>query len=154
MPLRWLITGVAASVVGVVGLPASLPFTGSFAIAPAIAQSPPVSNEEIDQYARAVLEMDPYRSEAYTQIKDLLLQAGMDISDINMTCSDSQDISNVPRSIRRQVREILVNYCNQAQEIVEGNGLNPRRFNEITQAHQEDETLFERIQQALIRLQQ
>jgi hypothetical protein len=119
----------------------------------ALAQSD-VSNEEITQYALAVLEMDPYRNEAYTEIKDLLMTVDMDISEVTVSCSDTQDISRVPRSIRRQVREILVDYCNQAQDIVEANGLNSRRFNEITQAHETDEALFERIQQELIRLQQ
>ncbi len=119
----------------------------------AIAQST-ITPTEITQYAQAVLAMDRYRNEAYTEIKNLLLTVNMDFSQIDASCSSSQNISNVPRSVRRQVREILVAYCNQAKEIVEASGLTPRRFNDITETHNTDPVLYERIQQELIRLQQ
>ena len=153
MPRRLLVASLAAGVLGVVGLPASLvPKHLPLATRAAIAQND-VTTEEVTQYARAVLEMDEYRTEAYTKIKDILLSVNMDISEIDVSCS-SRDISKVPRSVRRNVEEILVGYCNQAQEIVEANQLTSRRFNEITNAHRQNEGLSERIQQELIRLQQ
>jgi hypothetical protein len=118
---------------------------------PAIAQTS-ATPEEINQYAQAVLAIDRYRNEAYTEVKNLLLSVNMDMSQINATC-DQQDFSQVPRSVRRQVREILVDYCNQAKDIVENSGLTSRRFNDITQALSMDQVLYERIQQELIRLQ-
>lgn len=152
--LKWLATGIVSGWLGVVGLPAMtgmtyLPLTQQAAIA----QSD-ISNEEVTQYARAVLAIDQYRNAAYTEIKDILLTVEMDISDISVSCTDTQDISEVPRSVRRDVREILTRYCNQSRSAVEDNELTPRRFNQITEAHSSDQNVYERIQQELIRLQQ
>jgi len=151
--LKLLAMGVVSGWLGVVGLPvtagAQLPLTQQVAIA----QSS-ISNEEINQYAQAVLAIDQYRNAAYTQIKDILLTVEMDISAINMSCTNTQNISEVPRSVRREVREILTRYCNDSRQAVEDTGLTPRRFNQITDAHTSDETVFERIQQELLRLQE
>lgn len=113
----------------------------------------PVTDEEIRQYARSVLQMDAYRNEAYTEIKDLLLTVDVDISSVTLGCTNS-DLPGVPRRVRRQVEEIMINYCNQARDIVEGNGLTAERFNEITAAHREDEALAERIRAELARQQE
>jgi hypothetical protein len=150
--LRLLAMGVISGWLGVVGLPTTSSSGLPLTTLAAIAQNT-ISNEEITQYARAVLEIDQYRNDAYTEIKDLLLAVDMTVSDINFTCSGSQDLSRVPRSVRRTVRETLADYCNQSQDAVEGNGLSPKRFNEITAAHEADQNVFERIQQELIRLQ-
>jgi hypothetical protein len=150
---KLLAIGVVSGWLGVVGLPATtgaqLPLTQQAAIA----QSS-ISNEEVTQYARAVLAIDRYRNAAYTQIKDILLTVEVDISAIDMSCTNTQNISEVPRSVRREVREILTRYCNDSRQAVEDTGLTPRRFNQITDAHAADETVFERIQQELLRLQE
>lgn len=154
LPRRLSLAGITVGALSTIGFPSSvLPRQVPTTMMVAFAQSQ-VTDQEIMQYAGAVLEMDGYRTEAYTAIKDMLLSAGVDISEVNVGCSDTQDISEVPRSIRRDVEEILVGYCNQARDIVEANGLTPRRFNEITDAHQQSERLSEQIQQELIRLQQ
>ena len=145
--------GFLTGAMTMVGIPSSiLPDHIPLATTAAIAQTPDFTTEEISQYASAVLEMDGYRTEAYTQIKDILLSVNMDIGEVDVSCS-SQDISGVPRSVRRDVEDILFGYCNRAREIVEGYGLSAQRFNEITTAHQHDNTLSEKIQQELIRLQ-
>jgi hypothetical protein len=149
--LRFAAIGVVSGWLGVFGIPAIS--TTPLAVRPAIAQAS-ITDGEVNQYARSVLEIDQYRNTAYTEIQDLLASVAMEFSDINVSCSDTQDISQVPRSVRRDVRELLVDYCNRAQAVVEENGLSPRRFNEITEAHGTDTTLYERIQQELIRLQQ
>ena len=70
---RWLATGVVASWLGVVGLPAVPSLSGlPFTTPAAIAQSD-ITNAEITQYAQAVLTIDGYRNAAYTEIKDILL---------------------------------------------------------------------------------
>lgn len=150
--LKLLATGVVSGWLGVIGLPATsiaqLPLTQQAAIA----QSD-ISNEEITQYARAALAIDQYRNSAYTEIKDILLTVQMDISEIDVRCTDTQDLSKVPGSVRRDVREILTRYCNQSNTAVEDAGLTSRRFNQITDAHNSNETVYERIQQELLRLQ-
>jgi hypothetical protein len=52
------------------------------------------------------------------------------------------------------VRTIVVNYCNQASQIVQANGLRNERFDAITAAYPEDATLAEQIRAALMQLQQ
>lgn len=152
--LKLLATGVVSGWLGVVGLPAISTTQWPLTQQAAIAQSSDVSDEEIAQYAQAALAIDRYRNTAYTEIKDILLTVQMDISDIDVSCTDTQDLSEVPRSVRRDVREILTRYCNQSSTAVEDAGLTARRFNEITTVHQSDTTVFERIQQALLRLQE
>jgi hypothetical protein len=112
-----------------------------------------VSDEEIIRYARSVLQMEIYRTEAYTEIKDLLLTVNIDIKDVTLGCTES-DLPGVPRRERRQVEDIMVTYCNQARDIVEVNGFTPERFNEITEAHREDEALAERIRAEMARQQE
>lgn len=156
LPLRKALKLAAVGIIsgsGVMGLPFSPTINLPFGPQAAIAQTD-ISNEEITQYARAVLAIDQYRTTAYTEIKDILLTVNMDIDEFDITCTDTQNLSNVPRSVRSEVREILTDYCNQSQSAVEENGLTARRFNEITEAHIESQTIFERIQQELIRLQE
>ncbi|MEM6835650.1 MAG: DUF4168 domain-containing protein [Cyanobacteria bacterium P01_C01_bin.120] len=150
---KLLTLGLLSGWLGAMGLPLAPTADLPFAPQAAMAQSR-ISNDEVTQYARAVLAIDQYRNAAYTEIKDILLTVEMDISDISVSCTDTQDVSEVPRSVRRDVRDIIAGYCNQSRKAVEDNDLSPRRFNEITQAHGSDQTVFERIQQELIRLQQ
>ncbi|MDA0268017.1 MAG: DUF4168 domain-containing protein [Cyanobacteria bacterium] len=112
-----------------------------------------ITDPEIDQYANAVLQMDPARSEAYTQIANLLLAANIDLNRVNLGCAHS-NLTAAPRSLRKEVEALRVSYCNQAREIVDQNGLTAQRFNEITAAHREDVALGDRLRQALVRLQQ
>lgn len=113
-----------------------------------------VSDDEVMSYARSVLQMEGPRNTTYTEIKDLLRQVDVDISQVDMSCTNSHNLNQIPRRVRSQVRELLVNYCNRARDIVEANGLSPDRFNAITNAHRQDEALAERIRRALMQLQQ
>lgn len=118
------------------------------------AQTSTFTEEEINSYAAAVLQMDGPRNQAYTQIKDLLTSVGEDVSSVDMTCTDTRSLNNLPRSVRQQVRTLVVNYCNQAQKIVETNGLTVSRFNDITETHRQDPELAAQIRTALIKIQQ
>ena len=118
------------------------------------AQALNVSAEEIMGYARSVLEMDGPRSTAYNEIKTLLSDTNYDVDAIQMRCSETPNLNPLPRRLRRQVRSILVNYCNQASDIVRANGLRVDQFNAITAAYPEDATLAEQIRTVLIQLQQ
>jgi hypothetical protein len=118
------------------------------------AQENDVSREDITSYAASVLEMDPYRTEAYTQIKNLLSGVDHDMSAVDMSCTGTANLSQLPRDVRSEVRSIIVNYCNQASSIVQRNGLTVRQFNAITAAYPQDPGLAEQIRTALIQIQQ
>lgn len=118
------------------------------------AQSDAISSNEITSYAASVLEMDPYRTEAYTQIKNLLSGIDHDMSAVDMSCTGTANLNQVPRDVRSEVRDIIVDYCNQASNIVQRNGLTVRQFNAITAAYPQDPGLAEQIRTALIQIQQ
>lgn len=132
------------------------PTAGPLALPPslsAIAQAQTtVSDQEVTQYARAVLQMDVYRNEAFGQARELLRRINIDPSNVSLHCAQ-MTLPRMPRAVRRQVEDIVTTYCNQAQEIVAQNGLTAQRFNEITVSHRENEALANRIRQELSRLQ-
>lgn len=110
------------------------------------------TDEEIVNYATAVLAMEPSRRQAYAEIADLMSSAGLDVLRYDLRCL-SLDALELPRAVRRPVSYLLINYCNDAKEIVEETGLTVQTFNSITVNHQEDETLAEQIQSELSSLQ-
>lgn len=115
-----------------------------------------VTNEEITNYAEAVLIMDADRQAAYQQISDIMVTAEpqLNVADYTLTCPNAQTLSDVPNTVRSKVRAILIDYCNNASTIVQDSGLTVRRFNAITEAHRSDAELSQRIRDEIIMLQQ
>lgn len=108
-------------------------------------QKPTFTDAEISNYARAVLGIEPRRQAAYDEIRGI---AGGSVPAV--VCHETRNINRLGRNIR----EIAVNYCNKAKEIIETNGLTVSRFNDITKSQQADPALQQRIQAELQRLQQ
>jgi hypothetical protein len=119
----------------------------------ALAQDSGISPDEVIGYAASVLEMDGPRNEALAQINTLLTGTGQEISSIDMSCTGTANLNQLPRNLRNNIRTIVVNYCNQASAIVQANGLTVRRFNAITAAHPQDPALAEQIRAAMVQLQ-
>lgn len=107
----------------------------------ALAQT--ISDAEVVSYARAVLAIEPKRQAAYEEIQK---KSG---SVPAIVCSDSASINKLAGN----VRNIAVNFCNQSKDLVEKNGLNIARFNEITTLQQNDSALQKRIQDEISRQQ-
>ncbi len=101
--------------------------------------------EEIRNYARAVLGMEPRRQAAYEEIRS---SAGTTIPVV--ICNQNRSINQ----LQREIRAIAVNYCTQAKAIIESNDLTISQFNEITQQQQSNTQLKQQIQSELLRLQQ
>jgi hypothetical protein len=80
--------------------------------------------EEIRNYARAVLGMEPRRKAAYEEIRS---SVGEEIPVV--VCNQSRSINQ----LQPEIRAIAVNYCTQAKAIIESNDLTITQFNEITQ---------------------
>jgi hypothetical protein len=120
----------------------------------ALAQGITVSQEEIMRYARSVLEMEGPRTNAYKEIRSILTGTNVDINSISLRCTTTNRLNQLPRSVRNNIRIIVVNYCNEASRIVQANGLPNGRFNDITAAYPQDDTLAEQIRAALMQLQQ
>lgn len=104
-----------------------------------------VPEDDINNYARAVLAMEPLRQVAYNEIKKIV---NGNIPDIQ--CHRSETINQLPS---QEARAIANNYCNQASALV-NNYLTPSRFNQITRLAEKDSNLRQRIQDALQRQQE
>jgi len=157
MSHRALAVAVTAASLAVLasGAGVQLPVAGGITLgAAAYAQDSGVSPEEVAGYAASVLEMDSPRNEALAQINTLLTVTGQDIGSIDMSCTGTANLNQLPRSLRTSVRTVVVDYCNQASSIVQANGLTVRKFNSITAAHPQDPALAEQIRAAMVQLQQ
>ncbi|MEB3289006.1 MAG: DUF4168 domain-containing protein [Leptolyngbya sp.] len=160
--LRWMrplgVAGwLASAALLAQALPLSLPNSVGGPVrwgSAALAQEVDVSSEEIMGYARSVLEMEGPRTNAYNEIRALLTDTNIDINSINLRCTTTNSLNQLPRGLRNNVRTIVVNYCNQASRIVQSNGLRNERFDAITAAYPQDDTLAEQIRAALMQLQQ
>lgn len=127
---------------------------GGVTLGSAMAQDSGISQTQVIGYATAVLEMDAPRNEALSQIRTLLTGTGQDLSSIDMRCTNTASLNQLPRNLRSSVRTVVVNYCKRASDIVEANGLTVRQFNAITAAHPQDPALAEQIRAAMIDIQQ
>ncbi|MGF1497922.1 MAG: DUF4168 domain-containing protein [Elainellaceae cyanobacterium] len=106
---------------------------------------PAVTNNEVENYAQSILDVEILRLNAYDRIKTL-----MGTSDVPpIACH----IENSLSGLRRDVRDIVVEFCTQSIEVVLNNSLTIARFNTITSLQQNDTELASRIQEELLRLQ-
>ena len=124
---------------------------------PPTAQAQAYTEDDVDNYARAVAEIEPRRQTAYELASNILASTNggeISLSDTPLKCTATRlsDMPNVPRVNRVDLRTVLVDFCNDASEIAEENDLTPKRFNDITQAHREDAALTARIQAAIAAL--
>lgn len=110
------------------------------------------TEQEISNYAAAVLAIEEVRPQVYGDISDLMTIAKEDVTRYDLRCLSANALTKLPRTVRSQVRRLLVNYCNDAQEIVEDSGLTVQLFNSITVTHRQDEALTEQIQLEIARL--
>ncbi len=108
--------------------------------------SKPITNDEVQSYATAVLAMEPLRQTAYAEIKRIVGSGNVP----NIACYLRQEFDKLPADIRL----IANNFCDQSKRIVEISGLSINRFNEITMQQEDDITLQQRIQAQLVRLQE
>ncbi|MDZ7959146.1 MAG: DUF4168 domain-containing protein [Aulosira sp. DedQUE10] len=145
-PVSWqkrLYQSLSYSAIATAGLLASAMIVSS----KVNAQTPqPVNSDQINNYAQAVLAMEPARQQAFDEIKKIV--GGSEIPKI--VCNDSKSISSLPK----KAQDIAVNYCTRSQKIVEDNGLTIELFNKITVALQSDENLKRQIYNRLLILQQ
>jgi hypothetical protein len=142
---RYLITGtlaIASILGGVVpqGSRQSLSLTFSNS---AFAQN--ISDEDIEKFAQAVLDMETRRQRAYSDIQKI-----MGAPPPTITCSDRSSFKNLPED----AKEIAEQFCKDSKNIVESRGLSVSKFNTITNQVQSNPNLQKRIQNSMIQIQQ
>jgi len=108
-----------------------------------------ISDEELENYAGAVLVIEPLRQAVYDEMRSVLgTQATPSVA-----CHRPNSIRNLDARVRQTAR----NYCDRAIRIVEQNNLTIQRFNAITQELNragQNSPIHNQIQRELIRLQQ
>ncbi len=110
----------------------------------AAAQGQNISNEDITNFADAVLQMESDRQQAYDKIKQII-----GAPPPNIPCNDLNSLSNLPE----EARTIAADYCRICKEIVEDSGLTVERFNAIMSNLEAEPNLVKRIQNAMLQLQ-
>jgi hypothetical protein len=103
------------------------------------------NDQQIANYARAVLLMESYRQQAYKDIQRAIGQPPPEI-----VCNQPSTFRNLPS----EAQKIAVNYCKVSKKIVENSGISVSQFNTMTTRIRSDQNLERRIQNAMIRLQQ
>ncbi|NEO33619.1 MAG: DUF4168 domain-containing protein [Symploca sp. SIO3C6] len=106
-----------------------------------------VSEEEVENYSRAILAIEQSRQAA---AKDILETTQLQtVPDINCTQSETIEV------LEGTVQEIAIKYCNDSKKVIEDTqNLTVDQFNAISSTAQLDQNLQIRIQNELIRLQQ
>ncbi|MBW4574844.1 MAG: DUF4168 domain-containing protein [Aphanothece sp. CMT-3BRIN-NPC111] len=101
------------------------------------------SNQEVKNYARIVLTIEPTRQDVYQRIKKIVGSP----PDIN--CGRPNSLRTLPAN----ARQLAVNLCNRYTQTIKSNSMTVSRFNEITVNLQSNSDLQKRIQNELIRMQ-
>lgn len=110
---------------------------------PVNARAQEFSNEQIRKYARAVLDIEAHRRQAYQDIQTIIGRQPPEI-----VCNQPTTLRNLPANAQK----IASNYCKTSKTIVERSGLGVSAFNAITTRAQEDQNLKRRIQNAMIQI--
>jgi hypothetical protein len=104
------------------------------------------SETELNNYARAVLEAEPVRQTALTDLKQ-----SMGSNDVpRIACDREETISKLPDN----ARSIARGYCSQYESIVKKYFNSFEEFNQITKTVQNNPDLRQRIQDEMLRLQE
>lgn len=89
-----------------------------------------VTPQELQNYARALTQIEPLRQSAVAGIQARLRQRSVP----PLQCSDLSNLSVNDNN----VRNIVWHYCRQSFQVIQRNGLNHIRFQEITKAQAEN----------------
>ncbi|MDJ1173861.1 DUF4168 domain-containing protein [Roseofilum capinflatum] len=98
--------------------------------------------EEVQNYARVILEIEPIRQVALGRAQTLVDSGVAPI----IICNDPQSMAG----LSSEVIEVVVNFCTEAKAINAQYGFTPTRFNDITRNLATDTQLKAQIDEALL----
>lgn len=101
------------------------------------------TDTQILNYARAVLQIEDLRREAYRRIQQIIGKPPQ-----NLSCYQPDSLRGLPP----QAQRIAVDFCNQSKRIAQNSGLTAAQFNAITRRAQRDRVLKRRIQNTIIKI--
>ncbi len=145
---RLLCLRAIASFVIHTAIPCSFLFTGCTSTPEEITPSPSpmaavtLTEEEVQNYAKAILDIEPIRQASLGQVQTLTPDGVAPI----LSCNQPQTLVG----LSPEIRAVIVTFCTQAKEISTNYGLTPTRFNAITSNLPTDAALKTQITQALV----
>lgn len=101
------------------------------------------NDNQLTNYAKAVLLIETQRQQSYQQIQKILGHSPPDI-----VCNRTDTLRKLPGDAQK----IAVQFCNNSKKIAENSGLTTPQFNAITEQAQKDPKLKRHIQDSMIRL--
>lgn len=104
-----------------------------------------VDTTDIENYARAVLDIEDIRLSTLTRIQTIL--GSTDVPTI--TCHQEETLNDLPSN----AQDLVVTFCQASIGLVEKTGLSIEMFNQITNEQRDNEALQTAIQDALVRIQ-
>ncbi|MCT7980787.1 DUF4168 domain-containing protein [Laspinema olomoucense] len=102
-----------------------------------------ITPEEMDNYARSILAIEQQRSQASQEVQTILNYVPA------IDCRNADAVNQLDR----EVKAIVVNYCESSKNLVTSNGLTIQRFNEITEIVKTNPQSEQQLRAALTRLQ-
>ena len=148
---KWLFRSLLAAILSTIGCLSGL--TPSISLkSPSIfvlnssASAQNLTPEELTNYARSVLDIEPLRQQYYNEIKQQIAP-GESVPEI--ICNKPDSLNELPG----EMSDTAVKYCEQSIEIVESNNLTIQQFNDITNSLIDNPEMVNRITQELLRLQ-
>ncbi len=142
---RSALVGTIASIGLIFGIVPGLSEHSHSLVFGSAAHAEDVTDTEVTEYARSVLQIEPYRQDAYAKIKKIIGSGNVP----KIACSQPDSLSTLPDD----AQAAAVAYCEQSNSIVQKNGLTISRFNAITIKVQSDPDLKNRVQDQLRSLQ-
>ena len=142
---RSLLVGAISTVGLFAGLIPDISRSSNTLVFFAAAYAQQVSDQDIKNYAQAVLEAEPVRQAGLDKIKQLIGSEQVP----PIACYQPESLNSLPE----QARSIAQDSCTKYEGIVKKHFESFAQFNQITRNIQNDPSLKERVQAEMLRLQ-
>lgn len=143
---RSLLVGAISSVGLFTDLVPDLFHTSSNLVFSTKAFAQDVSDTEVSKYAKAVLEAEPVRESALSNIQQIIGSGQVP----EIACYKKDTLENLPEN----ARDVASKYCSNYESIVKRYFTSFEEFNQITKNVQNDPNLKKRVQDEMLRLQE
>lgn len=143
---RSLLVGTISSVGLFTGLVPDLSRSSSNLVFSTTAYAQDVSDTEVSKYAKAVLEAEPVRESALSNIQQIIGSGQVP----EIACYKKDTLEKLPE----QARDVASKYCSNYESIVKRYFTSFEEFNQITKNVQNDPNLKKRVQDEMLRLQE
>ncbi|TVQ45380.1 MAG: DUF4168 domain-containing protein [Gloeocapsa sp. DLM2.Bin57] len=103
-----------------------------------------LSDEQISNYAQAVMQIESNRQQAYAEIQQIMGENPPDI-----VCNQPSSYNSLPED----AAQIAIIYCQTSENIVKDTGMTVEQFNQITQQVRQDQELEQKLLDVMRSLQ-